>query len=366
MQGPTRIDARTGEAKEFGIRNTHRGMNGEIIGGVTAGGQRFGTKVREMAPQLSASATAAPQSATPRLDAGPQTPGLDSNPAQPTNLDKRKSLFREMQVAGSGGITPEMKQRAASLGVKRGGWDSATSKLTAAPAAVAAPGATPAPVAGFRAPMAPPAAPGAPAAPQDLKTRVADYWKRSAADKARDAEKKRAGMAQKGFRDAAGPLAAAKVSGTAPIPKNTPSFEKTAGLSPSFRPRRRWHGNFAVTPANEFQAISTPPPAPSLAGPPAPKPPSEFQALTGGRSPAPAQSQSAPAKPSGAAKIKKTATQPNVGSDGFVSLGAPFKDASQRFKAEEKKGYKAPLRSAALAAGTGIRRLGSDIAKSYR
>lgn len=65
-RGNIRIDARTGEAKQFGIREAHRGGNGEIIGGVTADGKRFGTK----------------DPSTNRVGfriGNPSTPGLDLN-----------------------------------------------------------------------------------------------------------------------------------------------------------------------------------------------------------------------------------------------------------------------------------------------
>lgn len=46
----------------------------------------------------------------------------------------RKSLFRDMQMAGSGGLTPEMRQRATNLGVDEEGWKRGTKKLNEAPA----------------------------------------------------------------------------------------------------------------------------------------------------------------------------------------------------------------------------------------
>lgn len=187
----TRIDTRpqSDPAVAAGMRRIHRDMDGSVIGGYTAEGQPVGTmkspnrridksfsvptsRFRDNAPAAGAgvpapmagpTAPASPVSVTPLLDAGPQTPRLDAmaKPA-PTNLEKRQSLFRDMQKVGAGGITPVMKQQAAALGVKRSGWRSAMGKLQAAPAAIAAPGAPPAAAGGVPASLARPA--GMPAA----------------------------------------------------------------------------------------------------------------------------------------------------------------------------------------------------------
>lgn len=178
-----RIDTRpqNDPAVASGAYGLHRDTRGNVIGGYDNYGRPFGTKARNgnvpaptFQPQTPAQATppVAP-SATPRLDAGVQTPGLDSNPRQPVrytsaaqiageqqeaaragalrgdfgiaakeradNLEGRKSLFRDMQVVGRGGLTPELRQRAAALGVDERGWNNATGKLTAAPASIAAP-----------------------------------------------------------------------------------------------------------------------------------------------------------------------------------------------------------------------------------
>jgi hypothetical protein len=102
-----------------------------------------------------------------RLDAGVQTPLLDKLPAAtPSNLDQRKSLFRDMQVVGAGGITDEMKDQARSLGINDQQFANGMSKLAAAPASNAradAPTAKPvAPAVGEDPAM--PAKPTAPAA----------------------------------------------------------------------------------------------------------------------------------------------------------------------------------------------------------
>ena len=159
--GRTRIDTRpqSDPAVAAGMRGIHRDTDGSVIGGYTAEGQAIGTKAN--ASRFRASINQ--NSLTPRLDAGPRTPRLDAmaKPA-PSNLEKRQSLFRDMQKVGAGGITPEMKQQAAALGVKRKGWRSAMSKLQTAPAAIAAPGAPPTASGGVPATLARPA--GMPAA----------------------------------------------------------------------------------------------------------------------------------------------------------------------------------------------------------
>jgi hypothetical protein len=62
--GGIRIDARVGEAKQFGLRNTHRAGNGEIIGGEDSDGKPFGTK-------------AGPRPIDGSTLGNPSTPGLD-------------------------------------------------------------------------------------------------------------------------------------------------------------------------------------------------------------------------------------------------------------------------------------------------
>lgn len=94
-----------------------------------------------------------------RLDAGVQTPLLDRMPAAaPSNLDQRKSLFRDMQVVGAGGITDEMKGRAKSLGINDRQFGNGMRKLASAPASIAR----------SDAPMAKPVAPAVGGAPAML------------------------------------------------------------------------------------------------------------------------------------------------------------------------------------------------------
>lgn len=162
MQG-VRIDTRPrgDEAVAAGIRNIHRDTAGNVIGGITAEGQGIGTK----SSKFRGSSGGGPL--TPRLDAGPKTPGLDrwhaanDNPVarpsfaaqdaaarersaasgafgkQSQNLAGRRSLFRDMQAAGSGGITPAMESTAGKLGVKRSRFRDVAAGIQAAPAAVA-------------------------------------------------------------------------------------------------------------------------------------------------------------------------------------------------------------------------------------
>lgn len=141
--GKSRIDTRSqgDPAVAAGMRGIHRDMDGTPIGGYTAEGQAIGTKANASRFRSDVNQS----SLTPRLDAGPRTPRLDAM-AKPgsSNLQKRQSLFRDMQVAGAGGVTLAMKQQAAALGVKRDGWRNAMGKLPAAPAAIASPTAAPA------------------------------------------------------------------------------------------------------------------------------------------------------------------------------------------------------------------------------
>jgi len=150
---------------QAGLRNIHRDTKGNVIGAVTPEGRRIGTRNQGGVETGGWRG----RSATPRLDAGPQTPGLDSNPS---NLQQRQTLFADMKQAGAGGLTPEMSQRAKQLGVDQAGWRRGVAKLPPAPAALTAspaPAAAPAaPVMGITraaAPMAPVVAPSAPSTP---------------------------------------------------------------------------------------------------------------------------------------------------------------------------------------------------------
>ena len=206
-----RIDARpqNSTATQIGMTGVHRDTSGNVIGGYDRYGRGFGTKdsgEKFVDPRASI---------TPRLDAGPRTPGLDARdgiggsampneqgivtmtPEQsaarglatpgavpppsgrPTPawraidrapdgsalLKDRQALYTDMQKAGSGGLTPDMQARAHSLGVSDAAWRRTAAKVPQAPAALIPP-VTP-PVAA--APTPPP--PQAAAAP-DIVTRA--------------------------------------------------------------------------------------------------------------------------------------------------------------------------------------------------
>ncbi len=155
MRGRIDTRAQSDPAVAAGMRNIHRDTNGSVLSATTADGQRVNSGGKTlMGSPIRAS----------RLDAGPQTPRLDSMPqgrdpreaarssalsgafgtraqAKQKNLDGRQSLFRDMQAAGAGGVSPEIKSRAAALGVDEKGFGNATAKLQGAPASIAAPGA---------------------------------------------------------------------------------------------------------------------------------------------------------------------------------------------------------------------------------
>lgn len=135
-----RIDARpqNDPAVQAGLRNIHRDTKGNVIGATTPEGRKIGVSGGN---RLEAG-TGWRGSVTPRLDAGPQTPGLDSQSpptaAAPSNVKQRQALFADMQKAGAGGLTSEMSQRAQKLGIDQAGWRRGVAKLTSAPASVAA------------------------------------------------------------------------------------------------------------------------------------------------------------------------------------------------------------------------------------
>lgn len=166
----TRIDTRpqSDPAVASGMRNIHRDTDGSVISATTPEGQR----VNSGGGQSLLGSRFRPS----RLDAGPQTPRLDAMGTDPSvgmsrtdrrahfakvsqdgaiagkfgagaqrkavNLDGRQSLFRDMAKVGAGGVTPQMRERAKSLGVDDKQWNNGMSKLQAAPAAIAAPNAS--------------------------------------------------------------------------------------------------------------------------------------------------------------------------------------------------------------------------------
>lgn len=160
------------------MRNLRRDTSGNVIGGMKPVDTRSGSV---MMPFGTAKQAGPALSATPRLDAGVQTPRMDSNLSGPVryttpearmaemraasqkstlsgafglgaqrkaeNLQGRQSLFSRMQAAGAGGISPAMKQEAAKLGVTPGGWRNALGKLSASKGSLAE-AAKPMPMAG--------------------------------------------------------------------------------------------------------------------------------------------------------------------------------------------------------------------------
>ena len=140
-------------------------MGGQIIGGVTSGGQAFGTKAGQSQPQgqpQSGPSWKQPMtspggvSATPRLDAGLQPSGIGSmrgaatagesfaqtdarkrresaasgafgkgaqnKEVQRPNIAGRQALYADMKSAFQVGITPEMEARCTALGVSGPAW----------------------------------------------------------------------------------------------------------------------------------------------------------------------------------------------------------------------------------------------------
>lgn len=102
QSGPIRIDARVGDSKTYGIRNAKRDTKGNIVGGIGPDGVPFG----ESDPNRSMFS----------ID-GPQQGGTQAAPEGSQLLAGRQGLYSDMQSAGAGGITPEMEQRAQSMGI---------------------------------------------------------------------------------------------------------------------------------------------------------------------------------------------------------------------------------------------------------
>jgi len=174
-----RINAgpQNGTAAQEGMTGIQRDGNGNVTGGFDRYGRGFGTKRGNegFSPQAAADleeysgrdGTRSPAaggqraagSVTPRLDAGPRTPGLDArdagSPAKPVAspyaegddtvaapagsslLKSRLALYQEMQGAGRNGLTQEMQDRAAALGVKPASWKRVAAGLPATGAATA-------------------------------------------------------------------------------------------------------------------------------------------------------------------------------------------------------------------------------------
>jgi hypothetical protein len=59
-------------------------------------------------------------------------------------------------------------------------------------------------------------------------------------------------------------------------------------------------------------------------------------------------------------------TTPNIGSDGFVSLMAPFTAMGEKYRKNKKESPDAPLYNAGSAVGAGFRKFGRDVRNSYK
>ena len=296
-----RIDTRaqSDPAVAAGMRNIHRDTNGSVLSATTADGQRLdGAQSRTlMGSPIRAS----------RLDAGPNTPRLDAMPqgrktqdaarasalsgalgsraqAKQKNLDSRKSLFRDMQAAGAGGggASPEMKARAAALGVDEKGFGNAVAKLQVAPASIAALGS---PTVGSpnQVPSSIARQPGMPAAPlagaakarQDMATIGLDQAAKNFTLNQQDAvARKESAQAQWDSRQAANPSIA---SNAAPSSASTSAPARSKFVSP-YRPTSAEPAATATKPAGIpttpdpqdkpawGQGITAPMPAPAPLG----------------------------------------------------------------------------------------------------
>ncbi len=254
-------------------------------------------------------------------------------------LEQRQALHGELKTYGD---TPALRAQATKLGITDSGFQRGlASARTAAPAALTED--SPAPV----------------AAPPALRRGLIDG--------------KPAASVLAGMRSAQGEssepgnmqeaLAAAPKARPVDLPGDAAGPPRTAMEGPLTRAMnealaRRKQREADSVEAGELTAELNAAPAPTLRteglgrralqGPPAPV--------------AAAPTLRRPASP----LIKSTATTPNIGAEGFVSLGAPFSAARKKFRDEEAKGFKAPLRSATLALGTGLSRFGRDLRNSYK
>jgi hypothetical protein len=173
-----RIDTRpqSDPAVAAGMRNIHRDTDGTVLSGTTAEGQRINAGGRTLLGSPVRPSRLGGGVKTPMLDAMPrggvqnlpaqrgesagsvqnlpaisgQQPGyampLNTQPAPKSinradrraeNLQGRQSLFRDMKTVGRGGVTPEMRARAAALGVDSAGFQRGMNKLADAPASIA-------------------------------------------------------------------------------------------------------------------------------------------------------------------------------------------------------------------------------------
>ncbi len=149
-----RIDARpeNSEATQAGMRNVHRDMRGNVIGGVTAEGQALGTKARSWQTPPSGIDRRIGLGSSQGSAGNPATPGLDrlatmqssainrrkrawngnqTMPATGNVLNSRINLHKKMKAAGPGGITEDMRKQAKSLGIKDQSFDRVASEIPA-------------------------------------------------------------------------------------------------------------------------------------------------------------------------------------------------------------------------------------------
>ena len=339
----TRIDGRTDNwATRAGVTNQHKDMRGNVIGGIGADGTRFGTKA--------GGGSAIPASATPRLDAGVQTPRLDSNPRQSTadavarsnrsgafgtgaqNLQGRRDLFSQMQTAGAGGVTPSMKDQAAKLGVTLGGWDRAMKKLPQAPASVAA---------------GSPATPAAGGIPWSIQKPAAPAM-----------------APQPNATAASNPAVPRAPQFNAPV--TPPAVQSIGGAPPTTTPspiaalrQQQAAQDAARASVAGSQSIRATPSAPIPAVAPAPD-------RSPGKSAAASHRNRGRARnPNAQSRREVNAANSGVSNPNQVSWESPWAATAMRYRQERAKDPKTPLRSAWLGAGSGVASIGRNLTQGY-
>ena len=147
----------TDPATMAGVRNTHRDMRGNVIGGKNLYGQNFGTKANNGGVQGSTvDGSRLGNPSTPGLNkwrAMNPNPGVtdtapgyairkmkDQTAAAPDGsqlLKDRQALHADMKTAGAGGLSPDMEARAKKLGVTGSSFRRVAGTLPKAAAAVA-------------------------------------------------------------------------------------------------------------------------------------------------------------------------------------------------------------------------------------
>lgn len=371
-----------------GATGLHRDTSGNVIGGYNGEGVSFGSKVRGGGART------------------PSQPAGGTAPATGNVLNSRINLFKEMEKAGADGITEEMRKKARSLGVADESFNTAVGKIRTNAAATAPTPQEP----GSRNPPQPPnqEAPTAPPAPRPEAPRVgkingrpagevlgemrsnpqyetaprygaeigkaniksmgidgaiADYYKRSGQDNQNEvgAKWKTAAGGNSGSPVTAAGESAAKVPASpanSPTPSpaladtgkvDMPDIGKIAGnLGSGIR-------NVADKAVGKVKAGIG---AISSAVAVLPKP------TTNAAPPSPVASWKTP--PSYNPTVvtingKKQTVKPGIKNSDFVNLEAPFKAMGKTYRKEQNRGYKTPLRSAAIAGVAGVKTLGREI-----